>query len=135
MKWLKQLLHRRNPVPEAAPTLSLGTWAEARAEAYLRACGLELLTRNYRSRRGECDLIMRQGQTLVFVEVRYRRDSYHGTPAESVDWRKQRKLRACADYYLQRHPRLARKPCRFDIVSLSGERADPQVEWIPGAFV
>ena len=64
------------------------------------AQGLSLLTRNFRSRLGEIDLIMDDGQSLVFVEVRYRRGNAFGSGAESVNRRKQARITACAQHYL-----------------------------------
>lgn len=96
----------------------------------LLARGLTLVGRNFRCRVGEIDLIMRDGQVLVFVEVRYRRDQRHGTAAETVSRPKQRRFVAAARRYLQQHPAAARAPCRFDVVAITGE----QVEWIKGAF-
>jgi putative endonuclease len=111
---------------------SRGKDAEDRACAYLQTRGLHLLQRNYRSRRGEIDLIFQDKDSLVFVEVRYRARPHYGSAAESVDWRKQAKLVACAHHYLQSHPAAGRQPCRFDVVSVSGN--DTAIEWIPNAF-
>jgi putative endonuclease len=72
---------------------------------------------------------MRDADTLVFVEVRFRASSRFGTPAETVDIRKQRRLAAAAAHYLQRHP--TNLPCRFDVVALSGANS---INWIRSAF-
>lgn len=109
-----------------------GKHAEQRACDYLQAQGLQLLQRNYRSKRGEIDLIMQDTDKLVFVEVRYRRQSQFGSAAESVDWRKQAKLVACAQHYILTHPQRQQQACRFDVVALSGP--GPTLEWIPNAF-
>jgi putative endonuclease len=109
-----------------------GKDAEDRASVYLQARGLRLLERNYRSRRGEIDLIFQDKDSLVFVEVRYRAVPHYGSAAESVDRRKQTKLVACAHHYLQTHPAAGRQPCRFDVVSVTGTNA--AIEWIPNAF-
>ena len=87
------------------------------------------MERNYRSRRGEIDLIMRDARTLVFVEVRFRASTRFGTPAESVDVRKQRKLAATAAHYLQSNQ--TNLPCRFDVIALSGTN---HIDWIRNAF-
>jgi putative endonuclease len=113
-------------------TVRRGKDAESRAWRYLQARGLRLLHRNYRSRRGEIDLVVQDKDSLVFVEVRYRRQSRFGSAAESVDRRKQTKLIACARHYMQTHPETARQSCRFDVVSISGSDAD--IEWIRNAF-
>ena len=116
-----------SPGPTAQQT---GQAAEARACAHLERAGLKLLARNFRCRQGEIDLVMREGDTLVFVEVRYRHQSHFGSGAESVDRRKQARLIQAARHYLQTHPAQAEQPCRFDVVSLAPE----QIEWIHDAF-
>lgn len=108
-----------------------GQQAEQAARHYLERQGLHLLTRNYRCRFGEIDLVMRDGETLVFVEVRYRRRTSYGSSAESVDWRKQRRLTRSALCYLQANPAIAQKPARFDVVALDG---NAPVQWIRDAF-
>jgi putative endonuclease len=113
-------------------TTALGRQAETRAWQYLRERGLRLRERNYRSRRGELDLVVEDGDSLVFVEVRYRSHPGYGSGAESVDRRKQARLIACAQHYMQRHPQLARRPCRFDVISVGA--AGGAVEWIRDAF-
>jgi len=107
----------------------LGHAAESRAEAFLKAHGLTLVARNWRCRFGEIDLIMQDGATLVFVEVRLRSRSDFGGAAASVTTAKQRKLLTAARQYLSTLKMLP--PCRFDVVALSGN-APP--EWIKNAF-
>ena len=102
---------------------------ESIACAYLEGRGLRLVERNYRCRRGEIDLVMRESQTLVFVEVRYRRSSRFVSPAETVDVHKQRRLAAAAADYLQRNP--SKLPCRFDVLAMTGE---DRIDWIRDAF-
>ena len=109
-----------------------GREAETRAWQYLQERGLRLLQRNYRSRRGEIDLVLQDQDSLVFVEVRYRREARFGSGAESVDRRKQSKLIACAQHYMQAFPGMARQPCRFDVVSVDG--SGDSIEWIRDAF-
>lgn len=111
-----------------------GIAAESRAAAFLEQAGLSLVTRNYRSPFGEIDLIMRQDQTLVFVEVRFRGRSDYGTPAETVDGRKQSRLRATAEHYLQRDRRASKRPCRFDIVAVTASTDGDRLEWLRNAF-
>jgi putative endonuclease len=107
-----------------------GDAAEERARRHLEAQGLRTVARNVRSRFGEIDLIMRQGATLLFVEVRYRRSSRFGGAVASVDVRKQSKLIATAQHYLQQHPHDG--PCRFDVVAIGGDTNE--VEWLQNAF-
>lgn len=112
-----------------------GQRAEQVASTFLEQQGLTLVERNYACTRGEIDLIMRDRNTLVFVEVRYRRSRRYGSAAESVDWRKQGKLLATAEHYLQAHPKAARQPCRFDVIALTGQGREPDhVDWIADAF-
>ncbi|ALP52319.1 hypothetical protein Tel_03700 [Candidatus Tenderia electrophaga] len=111
-----------------------GTHAEAQACAYLADQGLSLVERNYRCRQGEIDLIMQHGNTTVFVEVRYRRNSGFGSGAETVDRRKQQKLINAAAHYLQRQPRRAQQPARFDVISMRPAPKALHIEWIQDAF-
>ncbi len=107
----------------------LGQTAEARAEAFLKTQGLTLVARNWRCRFGEIDLVMRDGPTLVFVEVRLRSRSDFGGAAASVTPAKQKKLLTAARQYLGTLKTLP--PCRFDVVALTGN-APP--DWIKSAF-
>lgn len=114
-------------------TRKIGADAEDLAVEYLKKKGLILQTRNYHCRGGEIDLIMLDGNFLVFIEVRYRKNNYYGSAAESVTRQKQRRLLTTANYYLQNEERNADNNCRFDVVSLSGQR-NLQIEWIKDAF-
>ncbi len=96
-----------------------GRLAEQRAAEFLLQSGLVILQRNYRCRRGEVDLIVRDGDTLVFVEVRWRTGVRQGGAGESIDRHKQRRLVAAARHYLMRYP-AEPPPCRFDAVLLDG---------------
>lgn len=116
------------------PRHAAGRAIEQAAAELLQAHGLRPVAANVRYRGGELDLVMRDHDQLVFVEVRYRRSSAFGGAAASVDARKQRKLVLAAGLFLQRHPRLAALPCRFDVVLASGDAGAPQLEWIRHAF-
>ena len=105
-----------------------GDRAEQAARRYLEAQGLRHVTSNFRCRYGEIDLIMRDADSLVFVEVRARRHRNWGTAAESVDARKQQKLIRSAQAWLQRHPH--KGPCRFDVVTCQAG----ELEWLRDAF-
>lgn len=111
--------------------LTTGASAEDIACSYLRDSGLSLVARNYRCRRGEIDLIMRDREDLVFIEVRYRRHDAFGSAAETVSPVKRARIAAAAAHYLQRQP--VEPPCRFDVVAIGGE-APHRIEWIPDAF-
>ncbi|KPK49907.1 MAG: hypothetical protein AMS22_12950 [Thiotrichales bacterium SG8_50] len=117
-----------------AKHLQSGLKAEDQAQRYLARRGLKLLTRNYRSPYGEIDLIMRDRNVLVFVEVRYRRDARFGLAAETVDSRKQARLRATAEHYLINTKGACEHPCRFDVVALAGDPAKGSLNWYPDAF-
>ncbi len=107
----------------------LGQSAESRAAAFLQAHGLKLVARNWRCRFGEIDLVMHDGVSLVFVEVRLRSRRDFGGAAASVTPAKQKKLLAAARQYLSTLKTLP--PCRFDVVALTGN-APP--DWIKNAF-
>ena len=102
-----------------ASHLASGRDAENLALAMLTAGGLRLLTRNYRCPQGELGLVMAEGETLVMVKVRYRRERGFGDAATSVDGRKQRKLLHAAQHFLLQDADLRRKPLRFDVVAVS----------------
>lgn len=94
----------------------LGAWGEAQAARYLTGKGLRLVDKNYHSRYGEIDLVMEDDRYLIFVEVKLRKSSRYGTPAEAVTEKKQEKLRRTALAYLQTHE-TDRQP-RFDVIEL-----------------
>lgn len=113
----------------------LGNQAERLSEQLLVDAGMRLLARNYRCKLGELDLVMRDADTVVFVEVRFRRKNQWGSAVETVDLRKQRRVIAAAQHYLLTHPHLADKPCRFDVIAADGSPADPaSYRWIREAF-
>ncbi|WP_237066215.1 YraN family protein [Microbulbifer guangxiensis] len=121
-----------NNTSPAAETGSIGARMEEVAASYLAAAGITVVEQNYRTRCGEIDLVARDGDSLVFVEVRYRRSAAFGGAAASVDRRKQRKLLAAAESYLQQ--RRLDCPCRFDVVAIEGSGDDRQIQWIQSAF-
>ena len=110
---------------------AIGAAAEDLAARYLHARGLSIIERNYRCRLGEIDLIARDGDTLVFVEVRLRSSTRFGGARGSIDAVKQRKLMAAAGLYLSRLKRTP--PCRFDAVLLDGLEAK-RIEWMRGVI-
>ena len=110
--------------------MQVGVQAEALAAAYLKKQGLELITSNYRCRFGEIDLIMRDGTTLVFVEVRLRSNANFGGAAMSITTAKRQRLLHTAQHYLQQH---GDSSCRFDAVLM--QSVDMQnIEWLKNAF-
>lgn len=114
---------------------ALGKSAENIAAEHLRRAGLEVLTRNYRRRNGELDIIARAGDVLAVVEVRTRSSEVFGGAAASVDgWKRQKIIRA-TQQLLQQHADLARLRVRFDVIVVrDAASAHPQVEWIQHAF-
>lgn len=110
-----------------------GIKAEKIACAYLQRQGLSLIKRNFRVFWGEIDLIMQENETLVFVEVRYRRQGSYGGSLESVTQHKQNKLIKAALVYLQRHPCWQQSPMRFDVVGLDGDNSVVS-QWVKNAF-
>lgn len=112
----------------------VGDRIEAAAEALLCSHGLALVERNANFRVGEIDRVMRDGELLVFVEVRYRTPSSFGSGADSIDWKKRRRLVRAAEAWLQRHPEHRDRGCRFDVVDAQGDPASPTLRWITSAF-
>ena len=108
----------------------LGGEAEQLAAAFLQQQGMKLVTRNYQCRFGEIDLIMRDGKTLVFVEVRLRRNPNFGGAAMSITASKRQKLIRSAEHYLQQQ---GEAPCRFDAI-LMHSTSPEGIEWIKNAF-
>jgi putative endonuclease len=117
----------------AAPR-ARGQRVEESGEYYLQQQGLQPIERNFNSRGGEIDLVMRDGAALVFVEVRFRKSDRFGTPAESITASKQRKLLQTARLYLLAHPEWRNQSCRFDVLAARPGESGLQFEWIKNAF-
>ncbi|MFI7856031.1 MULTISPECIES: YraN family protein [Pseudomonas] len=114
---------------------SAGQAAEAQALEHLQGQGLKLLARNWRCKGGELDLVMLDADTVVFVEVRYRLHAGFGGALGSIDGRKQKRLVLAATSFLQKEPRWADHPCRFDVVALQGsQHAGRPLQWLKNAF-
>lgn len=115
-----------------------GAEVERLARAFLESQGLSAVAANANFRLGELDLVMRDGETLVFVEVRYRREGGNaqgfGGGAASVDARKRRKIVAAAEQFLLAHRAYERSACRFDVVAAAGDAAAPEFDWLRDAF-
>lgn len=115
-------------------TVRLGKLGENLACDALRRQGYAILARGYRTRVGEIDIVAADGQTIVFVEVKTRRDTRCGAPAEAVTWLKQRRIITMARHYLAVH-RWHERPVRFDVVSVRAPvGSQPTVAVIRGAF-
>jgi len=117
-----------------ATTRQRGSHWEQVAESFLNQRGLKTLERNYQARCGEIDLIMRDGNTLVFTEVRYRENDRHGSGADSVTRTKQQRIIRAAQRFLQYHPHDSYRPCRFDVISIGNENGRTLLNWIRNAF-
>ena len=117
-----------------ATTRQRGSHWEQVAESFLNKRGLKTRERNYQVRLGEIDLIMLDGDTLVFAEVRYRQCNSHGSGADSVTWTKQRRIISTARRFLQCHPQDSLRPCRFDVISIGSENGRTLLNWIRDAF-
>ena len=111
----------------------IGKEIENLACAYLQQRGLRLIVANYPCKFGEVDLIMSDDQTLVFIEVRYRKNFNYGDGAATVDKNKQRRIIKAATYYLQERNLYDKVLCRFDIVAVSGV-SKYELDWIKDAF-
>jgi putative endonuclease len=125
----KPLQHRR----------AKGAAIEAAALAYLLHAGLREVATNANYRFGEIDLVMLEGNTpakttLVFVEVRYRRDPRFGGGAASIDAGKRRKLVLAAQAFLAAHQPSADIACRFDVIEADGDPSAPRLNWLRDAF-
>jgi len=113
-----------------------GNHYENLAAQWLQDRGMHLLAQNFRGKTGEIDIIARDREHLVFFEVRARSNRNYSTAAGSVDRRKQQRIMRTAQLFLQRHPELARLPCRFDVIAFEPRQSGIHLEirWIPGAF-
>ena len=110
-----------------------GIWAEKQAHQFLKKRGLKLLTRNFRTRMGEIDLVMEdKDTTLVFVEVRYRTHNYYVCPAQTVNFSKRKRLIRTGLFYLQYVKKQEPFSARFDIIGIEGHG---QIQWIKNAFM
>lgn len=112
-------------------TIDIGREGEQLALDFLKAQGLAFRDANYRCKQGEIDLIMENAKTIVFVEVRKRKNDSHGSGYETVQATKQHKLFQAATSYLLKHNLYESAYCRFDIISINDL---DQITWIQNAF-
>ena len=112
-----------------------GRMAEDLALRYLLKHNMTLLERNFRSRFGEIDLIMQENNTIIFVEVRSRKNSAFLHPAETIDYSKKNKIRRTSQVFMQKTPARKHYDWRIDVITLTGRREDEmKIEWIKSAF-
>ncbi|SDQ94738.1 putative endonuclease [Pseudomonas lundensis] len=109
-----------------------GKDAERLAQRHLVQHGLRLLAHNWLCKRGELDLVMLDGDTVVFVEVRYRQHAQWGGALASIDARKRQKLILAAQTFLQQESRWSNNPCRFDVIAI--DSSTPDMNWLRNAF-
>src|SRR5690242_18344194 len=111
-------------------TQQIGHEMENLACDYLQQQGLQLLLRNYRCRMGEIDFIMREGECIVFVEVKYRRYAQYGASVEMIHHAKQIKLLRTANYYLLKNPLALTQSARFDAITIDGFGRQQKIDWL-----
>ena len=108
---------------------AIGESYEKEAGIYLEKQGYQIIQYNYRCKSGEVDIVAQHEQTLVFCEVKYRRDKRLGHPLEAITKRKQQTLIRCALHYLAEKP-VGMLNIRFDVIGILGT----EIEWVQGAF-
>ncbi len=112
----------------------MGNWYEELAAAYLEQQGYQIIARQYRCRQGEIDLVARDGENIVFIEVKGRRSARFGLPQEAVDLRKQQRIRRVAQHFLWSN-RQSESLCRFDVIAISSTGSgNHSIRHIEGAF-
>lgn len=109
---------------------TVGDAAEDEALRHIQSEGLRLIKRNYRTKFGEIDLIAEDNKTLVFIEVRFRKNDLYGSALESVTVKKQNKITTTARYYLAENNIGDSRPIRFDVVGITHN----EIQWIKNAF-
>ena len=117
-----------------ASHLEHGKNAEQLAARYLARQGLSLVASNHRARVGELDLVMREGQVLVIVEVRARHSAQKTTPEATIDRHKQRRIIRATQHFILCNRQYRDWPLRFDVVGITGALDAPQISWIRAAF-
>ena len=115
--------------------LNIGKAAELYAQDYLTQAGLSTISTNWSCRFGEIDLIMLEQDTVVFVEVRYRKSARFGGALDSVDTYKRAKLITTAEHFLNENPQWLEHSCRFDVITAhQSSTQDMTLDWIQDAF-
>lgn len=109
-------------------TRKTGAFYEGAACDYLTRQGIVILERNFACRQGEVDIIARQKDCVIFLEVKYRRTNAFGDALLAVSFRKQKKICRCAEYYCMKHPWVTH--FRYDVIAIN----DTQIKWIQNAF-
>ena len=113
----------------------IGTEGEMIASDFLKSNGLDILERNYRNRYGEIDLIAKDRDTLVFTEVKFRKDELAGHPIEAANVGKQRVIRNVAKHFMYNKGYDDDTYCRFDVIGIIANGEDePDITWVRDAF-
>ncbi len=114
----------------------IGNTAEVIALQYLSKCNLQLVEKNYLTKLGEIDIIMldKNNNELVFVEVRYRKNTNFGSATDTIGSDKQTKITKTAQYYLQSRRQYRDFTCRFDVIGIEYSLKNPKINWIKNAF-
>lgn len=120
-------------MPKLSSLFSIGHQKEQQAKHWLAKQGIRIITENFRCKGGEIDLIGldRQSQ-LIFFEVKYRKQTAYGNPAETVTRQKQQRIILCAQNYLLKHSKYQDSAMRFDVITFTAKQQTP--EWIQNAF-
>lgn len=108
----------------------VGSEYETKAVLYLEQQGITILERNFRCRTGEIDIVAKDGEFVVFTEVKCRKTARSGSALQSVDWKKQRTICRTSDYYRMKNRIFENMPMRFDVVAIEGD----EIHWIKNAY-
>jgi len=111
-----------------------GEYWEGVALTYLKKNKLKKIKRNYHCKAGEIDIIMTDKDTLVFIEVKYRKNDDWVSAAESVTKKKQTRIIKAAQMFLLQNKKFEDWNCRFDVMSIQGDKQNPEIDWIQSAF-
>lgn len=129
------MLWKSSASAEETSSSNKGQLTESYAQQYLSKQGLTLIEQNFHSRQGEIDLIMLDGDTYVFIEVKYRKSKKFGGAIAAVSASKQKKVKHCVTFYLHQNGlNEYNTPCRVDVIALEGDITQPDVTWLKNAF-
>jgi len=129
------LLWSKSSKSTEATSTDKGKITEQFAEDFLVNQGLVLVDKNYHCRQGEVDLILLEGDTYVFVEVKYRKNTTFGGAIAAISASKQKKIKHCVTFYLhQAGLNEYNTSCRVDVIALEGNINQPKVTWLKNAF-
>ena len=113
---------------------TLGSFFEQLAVEYITSLGCSVVETNYRPKRGDIDIIARDGEYLCFIEVKYRKNSDHGEPEEAVTLAKQRQICRLSKIYLYSNHYSEYIPIRYDVIAVTDSEGAAAIKWIKNAF-